>query len=153
MIKDEELVHKILESISKMTFLEQRRVVIFNKTKLYPSEIHLLLSISEGHDTNVTKIAEYFGLTKGAVSQTLSRLQKKGLIKKELDTKKKNELHISYTNKGEELIKHVINTKMNLGSEYLNFVKKLSEKEKQAISDFLDKMVAIVDKHHKSQKF
>ncbi|MFX0071118.1 MAG: MarR family winged helix-turn-helix transcriptional regulator [Candidatus Hermodarchaeota archaeon] len=150
MITDEELVHKILESISRMTFLEQRRVVIFNKTKLYPSEIHLLLSISEGHDTNVTKIAEHFGLTKGAVSQTLSRLQKKGLIKKDLDTKKKNELHILYTNKGEELIKHIINMKMNLGSEYLNFIKKLSEKEKQAISDFLDKMVTILYKHHKS---
>ena len=153
MITDEELVHKILESISKMTFLEQRRVVIFNKTKLFPSEIHLLLSIFEGHDTNVTKIAEHFGLTKGAVSQTLSRLQKKGIIKKELDSKRKNELRISYTNKGEKLIKHVINKKTILGSEYMDFIKKLSEKEKQFISDFLDKMVTIVDKHHKSQTF
>ena len=148
MINDEKLVHKILESISKITFLDRRRVVVYEKTKLFPSEIHLLLFIYAGSDKNLTKIAEHIGLTKGAISQTLSRLQKKGIVKKEPDTNKKNELHILFTNKGEKLMKHVIKLKSSLSSEYLNYIKTLSDEKKQAISDFLDIMVATINKKH-----
>lgn len=50
--------------------------------KLYSSEIHLLLHIGESAENrrNATRIGEAFGITKGAVSQTLSRLVHKGLL-------------------------------------------------------------------------
>lgn len=146
MIDNEKLVDKILESISMILNLDRRKVITYDKSKIFPSEIHLLLSIYEGQNTNLTKIAKHFNLTKGAISQTISRLQKKGLIKKELNVKKKNELHISFTNKGEKLIKYVIKSKNILESEYLNYIKTLSEDNKKAISDFLDIMVTIMNK-------
>ena len=146
MIDNEKLVFKILESISKIVLLDRRKVITYDKSKIFPSEIHLLLSIYEGQNTNLTKIAKNFNLTKGAISQTLSRLQKKGLIKKELNVKKKNELHISFTTNGEKLLKYVIKSKKILESEYLNYIKTLSEDNKKAISDFLDIMVTIMNK-------
>ena len=48
--------------------------------KLYPSEIHLLLLIDAQSQLNATGLAERLGLTKGAVSQTLTRLEKKGVL-------------------------------------------------------------------------
>jgi|LGVF01.1.fsa_nt_gb DNA-binding MarR family transcriptional regulator len=72
MIQDKELLDKILESLSKIIFIEKKRILIFDDIKLYPSEIHLLLFIYFEQDTNITEIANKINLTKGAVSQTLS---------------------------------------------------------------------------------
>ena len=148
MIEDKELVNKILENISKLTFLDKRKVFTHEKTKLYPSEIHLLFYIHDGQDKNLTKIAKYLGLTKGAISQTLSRLQKKGVIIKEPDSTRKNELHVTFTMKGKNLMKHVIEVKKTLGLEYLDYIKTLSEDQKELISNFLDIMVSVMDKEH-----
>ena len=61
-----------------------------------------MLAIKNGVNTNASGIAKQFGLTKGAISQTLSRLEKKGIINKTKDPYKKNELTLSLTNFGEE---------------------------------------------------
>ena len=148
MISNEQLVEKILQSISKLTFLDRKRILTYEKTKLYPSEIHLLLHVSHVQDTNLTNIADKIGLTKGAISQTLSRLEKKGIIRKEKDVKKKNELHITFTNKGEELMVHVIEFIKVIGLDFLTYIRTLSEKDKDIISDFLDKTVSIMNDNH-----
>ena len=146
MIKDEKLVNKILDHISKLTFLDRRKIFTFEKIKLYPSEIHLLFYIHDGQDTNLTKIAKHVGLTKGAISQTLSRLQKKGVIIKEPDSNRKNELHVTFTKMGKNLMEHVIKIKGTLGLGYFAYIKTLSEEQKELISNFLDIMVSVMDK-------
>ncbi len=141
MIANEDLTHKILKTITLLTSHARKRIISHDNIKLYPSEIHLLMSIQTGRDTNLTRIAEHIGLTKGAVSQTVSRLQKKGIIKKDSDTSRKNELRILFTEKGEKLMKHVIQMRNSLVSKYLNYIKTLDDPEKLIISEFLDLMI------------
>ncbi|MFW9990258.1 MAG: MarR family transcriptional regulator [Candidatus Odinarchaeota archaeon] len=143
-----ELVDKILEVINKIGFLDRRRIVIHNDLKLYPSEIHLLLFVYYIQDKNITKIANKMGLTKGAVSQTFLRLYNKGIIKKEIDPFKKNEAQIHFTSKGTRLMNHLIEIKKYVENEYLTYIKMLSEKDKNVISDFLDKIVSIMNSQH-----
>ena len=145
MIEDKELIHKILETIAKITSHAQKRVITYDKTKLYPSEIHLLMSIHAGQDTNVTKIADHIGLTKGAISQTLTRLKKKGIIKKNSDTRRKKEVHVTFTEKGEKLMQHIIEMRNSLISKYLNYISVLDENDKQVISEFLDLLTGIIN--------
>jgi DNA-binding MarR family transcriptional regulator len=67
--------------VNKLIFAEKKK--IFNiKDIAAPSEVHLLLVIENHTNTNATLIANQLGLTKGAVSQTISRLVKKGILKK-----------------------------------------------------------------------
>lgn len=148
MIQNKELVNKILESISKIAFLNRRRIVIHHDLKLYPSEIHLILFVYYVQNTNITKIANKLGLTKGAISQTLSRLYDKGIIIKMTDPYKKNELHVQFTSKGLTLVKHLIEIKKHIENEYLIYIKTLSEEDKHVISDFLDKIVSIMHSQH-----
>jgi DNA-binding MarR family transcriptional regulator len=49
---------------------------------LYRSETHLLQAIGRDPSTNVTRLAERLGVTKGAVSQTLAKLVRKKLVRK-----------------------------------------------------------------------
>ncbi|TKJ19418.1 MAG: hypothetical protein CEE43_15410 [Promethearchaeota archaeon Loki_b32] len=146
MVNNRKLLNKILGTISKLVFLDRRRNITYKNIKLYPSEIHLLLFIYHIQDTNITKIADHLGLTKGAISQTLSRLNRKGIIIKETEPLKKNQLHIQFTDKGKILMEHVNEFRSLLETEFLNYLESKSIEEKQLISDFLDTMISIMHK-------
>jgi len=49
---------------------------------LFRAEIHTIRAIGDNTGTNVTKLAESLGITKGAVSQTVNKLVRKNLVKK-----------------------------------------------------------------------
>ena len=49
---------------------------------LYKTEIHTIRTIGENQGINITKLAGHIGVTKGAVSQTVSKLVKKKLVRK-----------------------------------------------------------------------
>jgi DNA-binding MarR family transcriptional regulator len=49
---------------------------------MHTKEIHTVQAIGRHSGTNVTKLAEYTGVTKGAVSQTINKLVRKGLVRK-----------------------------------------------------------------------
>ena len=146
MIDNQNLVNKIFETISKLTSLDRRRNIIYKDIKLYPSEIHLLLFIYHIQDKNITQIADHLGLTKGAISQTISRLNRKGIIIKETEPSQKNQLHIQFTDKGKILMEHVNEFRNLLETEFLNYLETKSIEEKQLISNFLDTMISIMHK-------
>lgn len=146
MSQDRELVAKILDSIALLVSLDKKRIVIHENEKLHPSEIQLLMFLYHVQDTNITAIAKEMGLTKGAISQTLSRLQKKGIISKEMYPEKKNELHVQFTDSGEQLMVQLNKSKKSIEGKYRRYIQTLSKKEKETISTFLDKMVSIVSK-------
>lgn len=148
MSQDRELVDKILDSTTILISLDKKKVVTHDRLKLHPSEIHLLMFLYHVQDANITAIAEKMGLTKGAISQTLSRLQKKGIISKEMHPEKKNELHIQFTEKGDLLMTLLNKGKKSLEQKYLRYIKPLSEHDKQVISGFLDEMISIMSGSH-----
>ena len=143
MSQDKKLVGKILDSIAILNSLDKKRVIIFEGQKLHPSEIQLLMFLYHVQDTNITAIADKMDLTKGAISQTLSRLQKKGIISKEMFPEKKNELQVQFTEQGSLLMGLLNKGKVSLERKYLRYIKTLSAKEKQIIAEFLEKMLSI----------
>lgn len=49
---------------------------------MHTREIHTVRAIGQYSGINVTKLAEHTGVTKGAVSQTLKKLIRKGLVRR-----------------------------------------------------------------------
>ena len=97
---NQQIKQTTLRVINTLIFKEKKKVFRFNDVSLYPSEVHLMIAIKHGVNKNATEIAKLLGLTKGAISQTLSRLEKKGIIIKTKDPYKKNELTLSLTEFG-----------------------------------------------------
>ena len=58
--------------------------------------------ISEYPDANAGEMAQRLGVSNGAVSQTLARLEKKGVIYKHKDTSLKNRVTAAFTDSGKE---------------------------------------------------
>lgn len=68
---------------------------------LFPSEIHMINKIKQNEGIHVTGLANILNVTKGAVSQTIMKLEKKGLIQKEKDLYNQSRLVLKLTAKGE----------------------------------------------------
>ena len=146
MSQDKELVAKILGSIDKLIALDKKRIVTHKGQNLHPSELQLLMFLKHVQDTNITAIATEMGLTKGAISQTLSRLEKKGIIRKETFPKKKNELKVQFTESGEDLMTQLNKSQKSIEGKYRRYIQSLSDEERKTVADFLDKMVQIMEK-------
>ena len=84
--KQTKLIQKGFEAITrifmKYDVLGKRPVDIGNGIKISASNIHTIEAIGKGYGTTVTSLSNYFMITKGAVSQVVSKLQKDGYIKK-----------------------------------------------------------------------
>jgi len=145
-IKNEKLIAQIHKFINKLIFLEKKNIFKFKEVHLYPSEIHLMLLIKEKQTTNATKMAERLGITKGAVSQTLSRLEKKGILNKIKDPYNKNELTVSFKSLGQEAIEQLRELQTPVKKQYDNYLSTLTENEREVIKRFLSQMEVIIDR-------
>ena len=68
---------------------------------LFPSEVHMINKIKQNEGIHVTGLANILNVTKGAVSQIIMKLEKKGLIQKEKDINNQSRLVLKLTDKGE----------------------------------------------------
>ena len=67
---------------------------------LYRKEIHTIRAIGENPRINVTALAEHMGVTKGAVSQTVNKLVRKGLARKTRAPDNAREVLLELTERG-----------------------------------------------------
>ena len=66
-------------------------------------EVHTLTMIADQPGITVNELAIQWRRTKGAVSQNVTKLDRKGLIKKERSEKDSRNIHLYVTEKGQEL--------------------------------------------------
>lgn len=85
------------------TFFEIDRKTRYYGTDvpLFPSEIHMINKIKQNEGIHITGLANILKVTKGAVSQIIMKLEKKGLIQKEKDINNQSKLILKLTPKGE----------------------------------------------------
>ena len=95
-----QLTKQVLSLTNRLIFLEKKSLLRHGDLKLYPSEIHLLDVIDRQPEIHATDIAARLGVTKGAVSQHLKKLEKKGLTMKEEDPENLSRSIVRLTSKG-----------------------------------------------------
>jgi DNA-binding MarR family transcriptional regulator len=131
---------QIRRLLNRTMVLEKRSLYKNKVLKLFPSEIHLMQVINEAPDLSAGEMADRLGITTGAVSQTLNRLEKKGMIQKTKDPSLKNKLTATFTKKGKTALKgfeQEQETTLKAFSAYLN---DLSEPEREIVERFLSQM-------------
>jgi DNA-binding MarR family transcriptional regulator len=105
-----------------------------------------MLLIDDEPDVNATGMAERLRVTKGAISQTLSRLERKGVIHKTRDPYQKNELTAYFTPLGEEALEQYRDLRVSLRNQYVQYFTTLSQSEREVIGRFLSHMERILDR-------
>ncbi len=126
--------------LNRSMVLEKRSIVHHEGLRLYPSEIHLLQVIREGADLSAGEMAKRLGISNGAVSQTLKRLEKKGVIYKTKDPALKNKLTATLTGTGEAALRRFATEQDTAMKAFSNYLSGLSAREGRVIEGFLDRL-------------
>ena len=101
-------------------------------------EIHLIETIGDHDDSlSVTELANLMGVTKGAISQRLKKLDKRGLTKKKADPENTSRVRLFLTSKGKSAYfahKHW-HEKMDGG--YMAYYKKMDDNKIQFLIEYM----------------
>ena len=93
--------YPLLRVVYKFFEIDRRTRYYGTDVPLFPSEIHMINKIKQNEGIHVTGLANILNVTKGAVSQIIMKLEKKGLIQKEKDSNNQSRLVLKLTAKGE----------------------------------------------------
>jgi DNA-binding MarR family transcriptional regulator len=103
MDKEELLIMGFRDLYNKMVFLNRK---MEDSLKGYKSsEVHCIEYIGRNEDSNVTKLAESFYMTRGAISKIAKKLIEKGVIKSYQKPVNKKEIYFRLTEQGKEIYK------------------------------------------------
>jgi DNA-binding MarR family transcriptional regulator len=93
--------------------------------------------ISKYPDSSAGEMAQRLGVSNGAVSQTLSRLEKKGVITKSKDPSLKNRVTAAFTASGKEAMERFESEQASSRGSFSNYLAGLSKSEREIIGSFL----------------
>ena len=114
---------------------------------LHPSEIHMVMFIGNNKGTHLSELARIVGVTRGAVSQVVAKLEKKGLVEKAEDPENNLKTVPVLTNKGQVAYWNHERMHEEVDAELFTFIEKLSEKEIGVIENFLRHLEKMADNH------
>lgn len=103
----QDIMELFIQAVHKYNALEKIPVTTSSKHHLYHSERHLLDKIGDHPGVNVTEFARAVGITKGAVSQVVKKLESKGFVKRYKSSTNDKEVFLELTRAGRDIyIKH-----------------------------------------------
>lgn len=104
MNKEEQVIMGFRDVYNKMVFLNKFKME--KSLKGYKSsEVHCIEYIGRNLDSNVTKLAESFYMTRGAISKLTKKLMKKGIIESYQKPDNKKEIYFRLTSQGKVIYK------------------------------------------------
>ena len=138
MSKEEQAMMGLWDIFKKKMWLDSFKMK--DSLKGYnPSEIHCIAYIGDDEDSNVTKLAESFDMTRGAISKLTKKLVKKGLIESYQKPDNKKEVYFRLTEQG----KMIYNIHEEMHREFEDrdqpFFEKVTEEQYDIILGFAEK--------------
>ena len=101
----EEIIELFIRLANKYKALEKIPVDYGVGTDLYHSERHLIDQIGDHPEMNITELAGLAGVTKGAISQTVKKLENKGVVTRYKGADNEKEVFLKFTDIGRDIYK------------------------------------------------
>jgi DNA-binding MarR family transcriptional regulator len=151
-----EIMEIFIRAVTKYNALEKIPVKRGTKYPLYHSERHMIDTIGDHPGMNVTEFANALGVTKGAISQVVKKLEKKGVVKRYKKGDNDKEVLLELTREGLKLYdKHKQINEETIKPLYKELSKYSDDKVKSFLSmfrwieNYLDKSKQRMKEHHK----
>ena len=100
------LMESFLRMVNKYNAMEKFPLSFRTNHKFYHSERHMLDMFGGNQSMNITEFARMNGITKGAVSQIVGKLERKGALRRYKGEGNEKEVFIELTDKGKEIYAH-----------------------------------------------
>ncbi|MEG1001907.1 MAG: MarR family transcriptional regulator [Clostridium sp.] len=139
MNKEEQVIVSFRDLFNKLVWLNKSKMEESLKG-FKSSEIHCIEYIGSNVDSNVTKLAESFYMTRGAISKLTKKLIEKGVIESYQKSENKKEIYFRLTERGEAINK----VHEDLHKE---FQERDKEVFKEVTEEQFDTMINFVEKY------
>ena len=137
----EEIVELFIRLANKYKALEKIPVDYGVGKDLYHSERHLIDQIGDHPEKNITELAKFMGVTKGAISQTVKKLENKDIVERYKGEGNEKEVFLQLT----EIGMNVFNKHQEVNQEtILPFYEELAKHPDDKV-DFLKEIFKWMD--------
>lgn len=143
--------YTFLRVVTKLSEIDGKTRFYGTDQPLYGAEIHMIKSIRENEGIHVTGLADMLGVTKGAVSQIIMKLERKGMIVKDTDPRNLSRLVLKLTPKGETAYLHHEELHRQFDELFHAALKNASEENKAFLKDFLNALDEKIDAFEKNE--
>jgi DNA-binding MarR family transcriptional regulator len=134
------------------------KIVWLNKDKMEASlkgytssEVHCIEYIEKNVDSNVTKLAESFYMTRGAISKLTKKLIEKGLIESYQKSDNKKEIYFRLTAQGKVIYKIHENLHKEFQERDKAVFEQITEEQFNSMLSFVEKYSSHLDAEIKKQ--
>lgn len=141
MKKEEQVISDFRDLFNKLTWLN--KIKMEDSLKGFTSsEVHCIEYIGKNVDSNVTKLAESFYMTRGAISKMTKKLINKGILESYQSQDNKKEIYFRLTKQGQI----IFNIHEDLHNEFRERDKAVFD---QVTEKDFDNMLNFVEKYSK----
>lgn len=144
------LVERFMNIVRRTAELENRPWHFGTTETLYRSEIFLLELIGDQEGISATEASDLLRITKGAVSQTLKKLDAKGLIEKRSDRINSLKACLYLTNKGKSAFYAHKHWHETMDGGFKDYFSRFSQENISFLDEFLNELDAFLDKWEES---
>lgn len=141
-----EFEDKFIKVINMYNKLEKVNIEFVPGIKVSHLDAHLLALMSNNPYKKVSELAELFGVTKGAISQQIKKMEKRELLKRVRHNDNFREVYIELTENGKKAVK--AHTKFHdiIFSEFVSGLENLNEEKKAFINTVLENLTELFSK-------
>jgi DNA-binding MarR family transcriptional regulator len=144
------LFSKFEELVALANRLERMPRRFGTDTTVSSAEMHLLELIGENPGCSVTDLAGLKGITKGAVSQSLKRLEAKGLIRKTESPENLSRCRVLLTLKGETAFDAHRQWHQTMDGGFREYMRRLDAEQIEFINDFMTRVLQFLEQRIKT---
>ena len=101
-----QLLASFLRMVAKYNAMEKHPVRYGGGEAFFHSERHLLDVFRDHPELNITALAEHAGVTKGAISQAVAKLERKGAVERHKGSGDDKQVLVRLTPLGREITEH-----------------------------------------------
>jgi len=113
--------------------------------RLHLSEIHAIQAIGTTPENNIRTIADILGVTPSAASQAITRLTKRGLVKKVRGLRNEKEVTLELTEKGQTAFQNHEQIHAEMYEQIASRIGPLNEKELEVLDRVFSAMESVYD--------
>ncbi len=124
--------------VNRYNKLEKMPFEVGDGNVLFPSEMNMIEAIGKGAGNTVTQLCIAFGVTKGAISQLISKLVTRGYVQKERNETFSKEIALSLTEKGLEVFRKHEHFHQKMDQSMENLIKHIPHEKLAAFKEILE---------------
>ncbi|MBN1531991.1 MAG: MarR family transcriptional regulator [Spirochaetes bacterium] len=136
----------LMRLVNKYKRLDSRALEYGTGDFLYPAEIHVIEAIGKNQGSTVNEICLKFGVTKGAISQIVNKLLRKGLIDKTRNPEYHKEIILTLTKRGKRAFEGHERLHGLMDAELYRYVSDFQKEDMKRFEEFLSRIETHIGK-------